>query len=226
MSAAELVLLGLVNRYGSDATAAYGAVGQVMTYVQFPALSIAISVSIFGAQAIGRGQAGQIGAIVTTGLQMNLWLTGGLAVLGYLFARPLMGLFITETAVLDLAERLLHIVLWSTVLPGWATAFFRGRALGRHGMDAACDLVNCNPRGRGAVGDLPQPSRRNRGNMDGLSYRLLHHVPAADELLPAGLAQAAGRAPHLTQAEARYNMMIIIARAAQPSGQKRSGRPP
>ncbi|MGE0286192.1 MAG: MATE family efflux transporter [Bradyrhizobium sp.] len=123
MSAAELVLLGLVNGYGSDATAAYGAVGQVMTYVQFPALSIAISVSIFGAQAIGRGQAGQIGAIVTTGLQMNLWLTGGLAVAGYLLARPLMGLFITETAVLDLAQRLLHIVLWSTVLFGWATVF-------------------------------------------------------------------------------------------------------
>ena len=47
MSVAELVLLGLVNGFGSDATAAYGAVGQVMSYVQFPALSIAMTVSIF-----------------------------------------------------------------------------------------------------------------------------------------------------------------------------------
>jgi putative MATE family efflux protein len=123
MSVAELVLLGLVNGFGSHATAAYGAVGQVMSYVQFPALSIAMSVSIFGAQAIGRGERSQIGAIVGTGLQMNLWLTGGLAVLGYLFSRTLMGLFITEAAVLELAQGLLHIVLWSTVLFGMATVF-------------------------------------------------------------------------------------------------------
>jgi len=123
MSVAELVLLGLVNGFGSDATAAYGAVGQVMSYVQFPALSIAMTVSIFGAQAIGRGQPGQIGAIVGTGLQMNLCLTGGLAVLGYLLSRTLMGFFITEAAVLELAQGLLHIVLWSTVLFGMATVF-------------------------------------------------------------------------------------------------------
>ena len=123
MSVAELVLLGLVNGFGSNATAAYGAVGQVMSYVQFPALSIAMSVSIFGAQAIGRGERNQIGAIVGTGLQMNLWLTGGLAVLGYLFSRTLMGLFITDAAVLELAQGLLHIVLWSTVLFGMATVF-------------------------------------------------------------------------------------------------------
>ena len=123
MSVAELVLLGLVNGYGSDATAAYGAVGQVMSYVQFPALSIAITVSIFGAQAIGRGQGSQIGAIVGTGLQMNLVLTGALAVLGYLFSRTLMGFFITEPSVLELAQGLLHIALWSTVMFGMATVF-------------------------------------------------------------------------------------------------------
>jgi hypothetical protein len=38
--------------------------------------------SIFGAQAIGRADTGQIGAIVRTGLQMNLVLTGGLVALG------------------------------------------------------------------------------------------------------------------------------------------------
>lgn len=123
MSVAELVLLGLVNGYGSQATAAYGAVGQVMSYVQFPALSIAITVSIFSAQAIGRGQPGEIGAIVGTGLQMNLWLTGGLAALGYFLARPLMALFITDAAVLDLAQGLLYIALWSNVPFGMATVF-------------------------------------------------------------------------------------------------------
>jgi putative MATE family efflux protein len=123
VSLAELVLLGLVNSFGSDATAAYGAVNQVLSYTQFPALSIAISVSIFGAQAIGAGRTGQLGAIVRTGLMMNLFLTGGLVALAYLFSRAVMGWFITDPAVLDLAQGLLHIVLWSSVLFGMATTF-------------------------------------------------------------------------------------------------------
>jgi putative MATE family efflux protein len=123
MSLAELVLLGLVNGFGSSATAAYGAVNQVMSYVQFPAMSIAISVSIFGAQAIGRGNADRLGSIVRTGLLMNLVLTGGLVALTYLFSRAIMSCFIIDAAVLDLAQGLLHIVLWSSVLFGMATVF-------------------------------------------------------------------------------------------------------
>lgn len=123
MSLAELVLLGLVNGFGSSATAAYGAVNQVMSYVQFPAMSIAISVSIFGAQAIGRGNAERLGSIVRTGLVMNLVLTGGLVALAYLFSRAIMSFFIIDAAVLDLAQGLLHIVLWSSVLFGMATVF-------------------------------------------------------------------------------------------------------
>jgi len=123
MSLAELVLLGLVNGFGSNATAAYGAVNQVMSYTQFPALSIAISVSIFGAQAIGRGESARVGAIVRTGVEMNLLLTGGLVVTAYLFSRTLMGFFITDAAVLELAQGLLHIVLWSSVLFGLSTVF-------------------------------------------------------------------------------------------------------
>ena len=42
-----LVVVGVVNRFGSNATAAYGAVNQVLSYIQFPAMSIAIATSIF-----------------------------------------------------------------------------------------------------------------------------------------------------------------------------------
>ena len=48
VSVSSLVLLSLVNGYGSAATAAYGAVNQVVAYVQFPAISIAITASILG----------------------------------------------------------------------------------------------------------------------------------------------------------------------------------
>ena len=123
MSLAELALLGIVNGFGSDATAAYGAVNQVIGYAQFPAISIAISASVFGAQAIGRGDVARLGAIVRTALLLNLVLTGGLVALIYLFSRTVMGFFITDTAVLDLSQHLLHIVLWSSIVFGMAGIF-------------------------------------------------------------------------------------------------------
>jgi putative MATE family efflux protein len=123
MAIAELVLLGLVNTYGSDATAAYGAVNQVMGYTQFTALSISIAVSILGAQAIGGGDRVRLDGIVRTGLAFNLVLTGGLVALIYLVPRAVLGIFITDGAVLDLAKGLLYIALWSSVPFGLATVF-------------------------------------------------------------------------------------------------------
>ena len=123
MAIAELVLLGLVNGFGSDATAAYGAVNQVMGYTQFTALSISIAVSILGAQAIGGGDRGRLDGIVRTGLAFNLVLTGGLVALIYLMPRAVLGIFITDGAVLDLAKGLLFIALWSSVPFGLATTF-------------------------------------------------------------------------------------------------------
>src|SRR4029079_18058618 len=123
MAIAELVLLGLVNGFGSDATAAYGAVNQIMGYAQFTAMSISISVSILGAQAIGRGHAGRLDAIVRTGLLLNLVLTGGLVAMICLFSRTVLGIFIADTAVLELARGLLIIALWSAVPFGMATVF-------------------------------------------------------------------------------------------------------
>ena len=120
ISLAEIALLALVNRYGAEATAAYGAVNQIVNYVQFPALSIAITASILGAQAIGAGRTERLGAITRTGLQMNLFITGGLVVLGYIFSRHILGLFITSAPVIELAQTLLHIMLWSSVVFGFA----------------------------------------------------------------------------------------------------------
>jgi Na+-driven multidrug efflux pump len=118
MSLAEVVLLSLVNGYGSDATAAYGVGNQVLGYVQFPSMSIAIAASILGAQAIGAGHTERLGAITRTGLMLNFAITGSLLLVCYVFARPLIGLFTQSPEAAAIALRLLHIVLWSTLLFG------------------------------------------------------------------------------------------------------------
>ena len=119
LSLSELVILALVNSHGSQATAAYGAVTQIVNYVQFPALSIAITASILGAQAIGAGRIERIGPILRTGLLINLCLTGFLIVLGYVLSHWLLGLFITDVDARVRAEHLLHIMLWSVLVFGF-----------------------------------------------------------------------------------------------------------
>ncbi|KGT46893.1 MULTISPECIES: MATE family efflux transporter [Acinetobacter] len=122
-SAAGLVIVGMVNRYGAEATAAYGAVNQVLNYIQFPALSIAIAASVFAAQAIGAGKNELLNKVTRTAMSMNILFTGSLVILAYLFSKYLMALFITDPNVVVLGQQLLFIVLWSILFFGGSAIF-------------------------------------------------------------------------------------------------------
>ncbi|MFT3815481.1 MAG: MATE family efflux transporter [Acidovorax sp.] len=117
-SLGALVVVSLVNGFGSSATAAYGAVNQIVGFAQFPAISVAITASILGAQAIGAGKADRLGAITATAIRMNLAIGTALALAGTVFARPLLGLFIADAQVIETAVHLLYIVLWSGLVFG------------------------------------------------------------------------------------------------------------
>jgi putative MATE family efflux protein len=123
MSLAEVALLSLVNGFGSAATASYGIGNQVLGYVQFPAMSIAIAGSILGAQAIGAGHTERLGLITRTGIMLNVVITGGLLLICYLFSRNLIGFFTSDAAVTEISQRMLYIILWSTLLFGASTVF-------------------------------------------------------------------------------------------------------
>ncbi|EPK7318158.1 MATE family efflux transporter [Acinetobacter baumannii] len=122
-SMAGLVIVGLVNRFGAHATAAYGAVNQVLNYIQFPAISISIAASIFAAQAIGAGKSDLLARVTRTALGMNFLFTGALIALGYLFSKYLMALFITDPTVVVLGQQLLFIVLWAILFFGAGAIF-------------------------------------------------------------------------------------------------------
>jgi Na+-driven multidrug efflux pump len=120
---AELVLLGLANRFGSNVTAAYGATAQVLSYVQLPAMSIGIAASILAAQAIGAGKMASVDRIMRTGLMLNLVVTGLGVLVVYLLSHAIISLFITDPAVIKLTDHLISIVLWSVILFGGAVVF-------------------------------------------------------------------------------------------------------
>jgi putative MATE family efflux protein len=118
VSLSEIAIVSLVNRFGSAATAAYGAYYQVANYVQMPAVSLGIAVSIFGAQAIGAGRSERLRRVIGAGFALNLALGGTLVLLCYLFATDILGWFLTDLETLQVAHRLLMITLWSYLVFG------------------------------------------------------------------------------------------------------------
>ena len=103
ISLAGIAVIAFVNRFGSIATAAYGAVNQITSYAQAPAFSMGMAGTIFGAQAIGRGNSDHLGAITRTALLLNLMIGGTIIALGYVFAYSILGLFLADPKTLALA---------------------------------------------------------------------------------------------------------------------------
>ena len=118
VSLSEIAVLSFVNHFGSTAVAAYGAVNQVVSYVQFPAISIGIAASIFGAQSIGAGRADRLGTIVRSAVVLNYVIEGILIAIVYTFDQPVISLFITSPATVAIARSLLYITLWSYAIFG------------------------------------------------------------------------------------------------------------
>src|SRR5579875_466166 len=118
VSLAEVAVIALVNRFGSSATAAYGAVNQIVSYVQFPAISIGITSSIFGAPSIGAQREDKLGSVIRSGVLLNYLMGAVLIALLYAFAWPILGAFITQPHPLEIAHGLLMITLWSYLVFG------------------------------------------------------------------------------------------------------------
>lgn len=121
LALSEIAVIGFVNPFGSAATAAYGAVMQIVGYVQMPAISIGVTASVFGAQAIGRRDQGQLGRITRTGIELQFAITGALILLVYLFSRSILSAIIKSPEVVDIAEDLVRITLWSYLVYGFVS---------------------------------------------------------------------------------------------------------
>lgn len=120
MALAEMVLLGLVNRHGSAVTAAYGAATQLLSWIQFPAMCLGIAASILSAHVIGAGRSHRVQAVVKAGLWLNAVVTTAFVAVGHALAPLALGMFLQDSAMLEIAVGMMRTVAWSVVLLGWS----------------------------------------------------------------------------------------------------------
>ncbi len=125
-SAAGLIMIGLVNREGMMAAAAYGASLQLWNYIQMPAFAVGSAVSTMVAQNVGARQHDRVGAITWSGLGATMVVTGVLTVLILLFDVPILGLFLggASSPAVPLAQHIQYVCTWSFLLSGVMMVLF------------------------------------------------------------------------------------------------------
>lgn len=119
VSLAMIAMMTLVNRFGTDTAAAYGAALQTWTYVQMPAMALAAAVSTMAAQNVGAGHWDRVGAAARTGVLFNFLLTGGLIAPLILLDRWTFSLFLAPGSIAhETARHINHIAIWSFLFFG------------------------------------------------------------------------------------------------------------
>jgi putative MATE family efflux protein len=119
MSAAGIIIVGLVNREGLMMTAAYGAAMQLFTYIQMPAMAIGGAVSAMAAQFIGARKWDRLDNITNAGVLVNFVMTGVLTVLLLVFDEAALGLFLgPESPAVPLGRHIQLIASWNFVFFG------------------------------------------------------------------------------------------------------------
>jgi putative MATE family efflux protein len=119
MSSSMIVMVGLVNHYGSVTVAAYGACFQLWNYIQMPAFAVGSAVSAMAAQNVGARRWDRVARIAVIGVVYNVLLTGALVVAVTLVDHQAFALFLGDNAeAIAIALRIHLIVSWSFVLFG------------------------------------------------------------------------------------------------------------
>ena len=125
VSSSMIALTSLVNRFGSQETAAFNAAMQLWNYVQMPALAIGAAASSMAAQNVGAGKWDRVGKVATTGVMFNLLIGGSLIAIVYALNKHALGLFLpAEGAALDISTHLNAIVVWSFAMFGTSIVLY------------------------------------------------------------------------------------------------------
>jgi putative MATE family efflux protein len=125
VSLSMVLMITLVNRFGIDTTAAFGAAFQLWNYIQMPSFAIGMAVSSMAAQNIGAQKWDRVAATARIGVLYQLALTGSLVVLIELLDTHALGLFLPAgSAALHIAAHLNRIGAWSFVFFGISLVLF------------------------------------------------------------------------------------------------------
>ncbi len=124
VSANMLALVSLVNRFGTDTTAAYGASWQLWNYLQMPAFALGAAVSSMAAQNVGAGRWDRVHRIAAAGVACHVAATGTMLLALLALDRNALGLFLPAGPALEIAAHINRTGAWSFLFFGVSMVLF------------------------------------------------------------------------------------------------------
>jgi putative MATE family efflux protein len=125
LSLSGVLMITLVNRFGVDTTAAFGAALQIWNYVLMPAFAVAMGLSAMTAQNVGAGRWDRVTRIAHVGVLYSVILTGTIVLLLELLDTRVYELFLPRgSAALAIASHMNRIVTPSFIFFGVSVALF------------------------------------------------------------------------------------------------------
>ena len=125
VSLSSVLMITLVNNFGVDTTAAYGAALQLWNYIQMPTFAVGMAVSAMAAQNVGAQKWERVNAIARVGVVFSVTITGAMALLIEILDTRAFQIFLpTGSVALQIAAHLNHIVTWSYVFFGVTMVLF------------------------------------------------------------------------------------------------------
>jgi len=125
LSLSGVLMITLVNRFGVDTTAAFGAALQIWNYIQMPAFAIGMAVSAMTAQNVGAGKWNRVTSIARTGVLYSVLLTGSVVLVIEALNSWVFGLFLPAASdALAIASHMNRIVTPSFIFFGISLTLF------------------------------------------------------------------------------------------------------
>ena len=125
ISLSGVLMIALVNRFGVDTTAAFGAATQIWNYIQMPAFAVGMAVSAMTAQNVGAGKWHRVTRIAHVGVLYSVVITGSAVLAIELLNTRVFGLFLPEgSSALAIAAHMNRIVSGSFIFFGISVALF------------------------------------------------------------------------------------------------------
>ena len=125
ISLSGVLMITLVNRFGVDTTAAFGAAMQIWNYIQMPAFAVGMGVSAMTAQNVGAGKWDRVNRIARVGVLYSVLLTGSVVAVIEVLNLHIFGLFLPAgSAALAIASHMNRIVTCSFIFFGISVALF------------------------------------------------------------------------------------------------------
>ncbi len=125
VSLSAVLMITLVNRFGIDTTAAFGAGLQIWNYIQMPAFAVSMAVSAMTAQNVGAHKWERVPRIAWVGVAYSVLLTGSVVLAIELLNTWVFGLFLPAgSAALSIATQMNRVVTGSFIFFGVSVAPF------------------------------------------------------------------------------------------------------